>query len=146
LLTVRVFKIGLLPSSAKKPALIRKACEAAFKAEKSKIRGELGVVFLDRPKMRQMNRRFLNHGHDTDVIAFPFPAVKGIKDSPVGDIYISAHQARIQAKNMGHSVLREVLTLAVHGSLHLLGYRDSTPAQKRRMFRRQDVILDKISP
>lgn len=95
--------------------------------------------------MRALNKRHLNHGHDTDVIAFNHdaPPVK-IADLPFGDIYVSAYQARAQAADMGHSVLVEVLTLVVHGTLHLLGYDDSTAKKKAVMFRRQDLVLSSV--
>ena len=140
-MNIEVFQASLLPASARKPAAIRRACLAALRLERSKGRGELNVVFLDRRKMRRMNRMFLKHDHDTDVIAFRYdPATKG-KDAPFGDVYISAYMARRQAKRLGHSVLEEVLTLAVHGTLHLLGYDDHSPRDRREMFARQDRVL-----
>lgn len=138
---VRVFRAALLPASARKPAAIQKVCLAALRAEKCRAQGELNVIFLDRAAMRKMNRRYLDHGHDTDVIAFRYDDQESDGDRPFGDVYISAYQARRQAKELGHPVLDEVLTLAVHGTLHLLGYDDATPAQRRKMFGRQEQIL-----
>ncbi len=85
-----------------------------------------------------MNRRYLRHNYDTDVIAFGFD-----DPSTLGDIYISVYQARKQAAELGHGLLEELLTLAVHGTLHLVGYRDATPAQRKRMFSRQERILSR---
>ena len=138
---VQVFRAGLLPASARKPAAIRKAVLAALKAEKAKERGELNVIIVERRRMREMNRLFLSHGHDTDVIAFRYDPERRKTDVPFGDVYISAYMARRQAKELKHSILEEVLTLAVHGTLHLLGYDDHTLRQRRAMFKRQDQIL-----
>ena len=92
--------------------------------------------------MLSLNKRFLKRSHDTDVIAFAYePPPAGAKDSPFGDIFVSAYQARRQAREMGHPVLDEVLTLIVHGTLHLRGWEDSTPKKKAAMFRRQEEIL-----
>ncbi len=60
-----------------------------------------------------------------------------------GDIAINVHQAAIQAKKMRHPVRREVRLLLIHGILHLLGYTDYTPVPRRRMFKRQNVLLRK---
>lgn len=102
-------------------------------------------MFLDRRRMREMNRRFLGHDYDTDVISFSYPRPRrNAGDSPFGDVFVSAHMARRQAKSLGHSVLTEVLTLAVHGTLHLLGYTDASSLQKARMFRRQGSIVRRV--
>lgn len=138
---VQVFRAGLLPASARKPAAIRQAVLAALKIEKAKDRGELNVIILERKRMREMNRMFLSHGHDTDVIAFRYDPDRRKPDAPFGDVYISAYMACLQAKQLKHTVLEEVLTLAVHGTLHLLGYDDHTLRQRRAMFKRQDQIL-----
>ncbi|MBI3553897.1 MAG: rRNA maturation RNase YbeY [Elusimicrobia bacterium] len=140
-MTVRVFGANLLPASARKPSLVRKAVRAALKLEGVKARGELSLVFLDRRRMRELNRVFLKHDYDTDVIAFRYDDGRRSKDVPFGDVYISAHMARRQARELKHSVLDEALTLAVHGTLHLLGYDDRTERQRRKMFARQDRIL-----
>ncbi len=136
---VLVHNLSLLPAAARKPKLIEKIC---LKAIGKKGRGELNVVFLDRRRMFAMNRRFLDHGHDTDVIAFRYPDEDG--SDAFGDVYISAYKARLQADEMGHPVLTEVLTLAAHGSLHLLGYDDATAKQKAAMFRLQDRLLAQV--
>lgn len=89
--------------------------------------------------MRRINKRFLNHDFNTDVIAFPY-------DQPpaFGDVYVSVDQARIQAEELGHSNLKELITLAIHGTLHLMGHDDHAPAARKRMFARQDAILRKL--
>ncbi len=138
---VQVFRATLLPASARRPAAIRKAVRSALKLEKAAAAGELNVIFLDRGRMREMNRMFLSRGHDTDVIAFRYDPDRRNPEAPFGDVYISAYMARRQAKQLKHSVLREVLTLAVHGTLHLLGYDDHTLRERRTMFKRQDQIL-----
>lgn len=140
-MTVRLFHIGRLPACARRPRLIRKACLSAIKSEGLKGRGELNIIFVDREGMLALNKRFLRHNYDTDVIAFSYSAEERARDSPFGDIYISAFQARRQAREIGHPVLREILTLVIHGTLHLLGYRDDAPRRQAEMFKKQDEIL-----
>lgn len=142
-LTVRVDGLSALPRSARKPALYAAAVRRAFALERSKLRGEVSVVFVGRAEMLALNRRYLGHETDTDVIAFAHEPVPGVPaaESPIGDIYISAWMAARSAKELGHPVLRETLTLAAHGALHLLGHDDHAPRAKARMFRRQDEVL-----
>lgn len=140
---IRLFGLGLLPPSARRPRLIEKSCRQTLKSEKKDGPGELNIIFSDRKKMKALNKRYLNHGHDTDVIAFRYPeeALPLGDDAPFGDIYVSARQAALQAAELGHSLVEEILTLVIHGTLHLLGYEDSTPRKKNIMFRKQDMLL-----
>jgi probable rRNA maturation factor len=146
-MTIRVFGTSLLPASARKPRDIIQVCRRVLKNENVKFSGELSVVFLDRGRMRVLNKRFLGHERDTDVLAFDYAEdpgpVKGEK--PFGDIFISAFQARRQAAQQAHPVLTEVLFLAAHGTLHLLGYDDSTSRRRAVMFRKQGHALPKTS-
>lgn len=142
-LTVRVGGLSGLPRAARRPALIAAAVRRAFALERSRRRGEVAVVFVGRAEMRALNRQYLGHDHDTDVIAFAHEPVPGVPaaEAPVGDIFISAWMTRRSAAELGHSPLREALTLAAHGALHLLGHDDRAPRAKARMFRRQDEVL-----
>ncbi|MEK7383305.1 MAG: rRNA maturation RNase YbeY [Elusimicrobiota bacterium] len=145
-LNVLVAGLRKLPPSSRRPKLFARAVKTAFARERSKAQGEVSVVFLPRDKMRALNRQFLGHDHDTDVISFEHDIlpVTPAGERPVGDIYISSWMAVRQAKQLGHGVLHEALSLAVHGALHLLGHDDTAPRQKALMFRRQDEILAKL--
>jgi probable rRNA maturation factor len=143
-LTVRVAGLAALPPPARRARLYEAAVRRAFALERSRLRGEVSVVFLTRARMRAMNREFLGHDWDTDVISFAHEAPPGVRgaDLPIGDVCVSAWLARRQANDLGHSVLREALTLVAHGTLHLLGRDDASPRDKARMFRRQDEVLE----
>ena len=105
-----------LPERARRAALYQKAVRLAFGASKKMagIRGEVNVVFLGRAAMLRMNRHYLGHDYDTDVLAFPHDVHREIAgdDCPLGDIFISAWMARRQAKDLGHTVAIEAATLA----------------------------------
>lgn len=142
---IRVHGAGLLPASSRRTALIGSAARAALGAAARRA-GELNVIFLRRGPMRTLNREYLGHDYDTDVIAFNYSRsrLREREASPFGDVYISVDQARRQARDLGHPLLTELLTLAVHGALHLIGYRDGTLAERRRMFARQDRVLSRL--
>lgn len=143
---VNVFGLRLLPPDARRAGPLARACELTLASEGVEQEGELNVIFVDRKKMLELNKRFLNATHDTDVIAFGYEdgGTDADDDSPFGDVYVSAWQARNQAEEIGHSVLDEALTLVVHGTLHLLGYDDATPRQKTAMFRKQDALVAQV--
>jgi len=114
------------------------------------------VVLVSDRDIRRLNRRFLGKDCLTDVLAFPYaaasegfqgpPRAAGVASGeaarpPFGDIYIAFGVARRQARELGHPLLEELLTLAAHGALHLAGYDDHAPARRRVMFARQDRIV-----
>lgn len=140
---IRLHGLALLPASARRPRAITEACRLTLRGERAGKAGELNIIFVQRARMLALNRDFLKHDHDTDVIAFRYEKAAG-KQSPFGDVYVSAYQARIQADRLGHAVLKEVLTLVIHGTLHLLGYDDRTPGKKKEMFRAQDRLLARL--
>lgn len=144
---MRIIIAGMasLPASARRAALYQRAVRLAFGASRKAAgrKGEVNVVFLERAAMLRMNRHYLGHDYDTDVISFSHEAVPGLTgdETPIGDIFISSWMARRQATALGHSVSVEAATLAVHGALHLTGHDDHRPAAKKRMFKVQDRIV-----
>jgi probable rRNA maturation factor len=95
----------------------------------------------------KFNRLYLNHNYVTDVIAFPSPFEKGGLrgiSSHLGDIVISTDTARRQAKEQKHSLFTETKILAIHGLLHLLGYRDKKRADRDKMWKKTDQLLAQV--
>lgn len=139
-------QIRLLGAGAFPPAERRRIARAVRAAlgRLARRRAELCVVFVGDAEIRRLNRLHLGHDYATDVIAFPSgsppPGSSGPR-SALGDIVVSRDTARRQARELGHALRVELLTLAVHGALHLAGYDDLKPAAKRRMFARQDRIV-----
>jgi len=62
----------------------------------------------------------------------------------LGDIVISLERAAEQAQEYGHGLEREVLYLAVHGLLHLIGYDHQTEEDKSAMRAREEEVLAKL--
>lgn len=141
--------MAALPSAARQGALYRRAVNLTIATSRKKrdVSGEINVIFLGRAEMLRMNRHYLGHDFDTDVITFEHDLPPGFNgnDLPLGDIFISAWMTRRQAKELGHSIATEAATLAVHGALHLLGYDDHRPGPKARMFKVQDRVVASLS-
>ena len=136
-----------LPETARRAALYRDTVELAFATSKKKFSGEVNVIFLGRAEMLRMNRHYLGHDYDTDVITFEHDQAPGVTgdEHPIGDIIVSAWMTRRQAKELGHSAAVEASTLVAHGALHLLGHDDSRPGAKARMFKVQDRVVASLS-
>lgn len=99
----------------------------------------LSITLLGDAGIAELHRAHLGHEGPTDVISFPLP---GPGASLVGDVYIGAEQARRQAAEWGEAARVELLRLAVHGTLHVLGYDHPEEAREESaMYARQEEIL-----
>jgi probable rRNA maturation factor len=102
-------------------------------------RGEISVALLDDVEITELNRRYLRKDRPTDVLAFSL----GEPGDVVGDVYIGFEQAARQAENLGVATCEELVRLAVHGTLHVLGH-DHPEGPERdtsEMFRLQERIV-----
>lgn len=107
--------------------------------------GDITVLVVDNEQIRKMNAQLRNIDAPTDVLSFPSNEgyeIAAIPDKYLGDIAISLEKAEAQAQEYGHSFLRELSFLAVHGTLHILGYDHMCEEDRQKMFARQDEILD----
>ncbi len=73
-------------------------------------------------RIRELNRQYRNIDAATDVLSFPDGALLPSGRRLLGEIVISLDAVRRQADELGHGELRELSELALHGTLHLLGY------------------------
>lgn len=103
------------------------------------------VIFVDNKTIRDINREYRGIDRETDVISFALEDNEDIKfefGRLLGDIYISVDKMKEQALEYGHSELREMAFLTVHGLLHLLGYDHMTKEDEEVMFKEQELILN----
>lgn len=110
---------------------------------------ELSVTLTDDEHIHALNKKFRGIDRATDVLSFAFresdePAIIGADFDILGDVIISLERAEIQAEEFGHSFLREVIFLEVHGLLHLLGYDHIDDEERREMEEEQRFIMDKL--
>lgn len=105
------------------------------------------IIIVNNDEIHRINREYRNIDRPTDVITFALEDEKNMILDPeagriLGDIYISIEKAREQAIEYGHSFLRELAFLAVHGFLHLQGYDHMQKEDEKVMFTLQDDILN----
>ena len=77
-----------------------------------------------------------------DVPMFSSPTSAG--EMPFGDIFVCADRAKRQAEKFGHTFLKELLILAVHGALHLAGMDDNTPEKRLKMQKKAEKIVEAV--
>lgn len=103
------------------------------------------VIFVDNNKIQELNRDYRNIDRVTDVITFRLADYEEVmcgKINILGDVYISLDKAKEQSIEYGHSYLRELSFLLIHGFLHLLGYDHMNEEDEKEMFSLQEEILD----
>lgn len=104
------------------------------------------LIIVDNDYIHELNKNYRNIDRETDVITFALEDEDSIilpeEMRILGDIYISIDRARSQAVEYGHSFLRELSFLAVHGFYHLLGYDHGTKEEEKIMFGKQEEVLE----
>lgn len=96
-------------------------------------------------EIRQLNRDFRKQDKATDVLSFNYNFVDPETDCEyLGDIIISIETALQQASHHNFTINQELSYLAIHGTLHLLGYDHQEPEKEEAMFQLQEKIFDKI--
>lgn len=129
----------------KETETIYKLLEFALKREKLE-NVEFNIIFVDSDTIHEINKNYRNVDRVTDVISFALEDNETITldHRVLGDIYICVERAEEQAKEYGHSFLRELAFLSIHGLLHLLGYDHMVPEEEKIMFQKQDDILNEF--
>lgn len=145
------------------------AYEEALKILKIKCNDlEVNVSFVSKSEIRKLNAKFRNNDNVTDVLSFPNLLEVGKTDMQLitdkldkanfkneinpdtnaiilGDICICKAIAYKHAKEYGNTKLREMVYMAVHGLLHLLGYDHIKDEDKKEMRKVEEKIMKKIN-
>ncbi|MBR5712581.1 MAG: rRNA maturation RNase YbeY [Lachnospiraceae bacterium] len=122
----------------------------------------VNMLLTDNEAIHSMNKEFRGIDRATDVLSFPMVDYAepgnfdGLEEHTeeyfepdsgellLGDIVISVEQARLQAKEYGHSLKREMAFLTAHSMLHLFGYDHEDDSEREEMERMQDEILTQL--
>ncbi len=126
--------------------IVREAIEKTLFYERFWRDTELSVTFCNNAYIHNLNKQFRGIDKPTDVLSFPLyekdelASING-QAVPIGDIVISLERAEEQAKEIGNSLEREIAFLAIHSTLHLLGYDHENAEDEEDMCRRQKDIV-----
>lgn len=110
---------------------------AEHKYELRKVR----YFFVSREKLLDINRQFLRHDYNTDVITFDYS-----KNNKVAtEIFISLDDVRYNADKLGLEYKQECLRVMLHGVLHVLGFNDQEESERMLMRSEEDRWLKRMS-
>ncbi len=132
---------------------LQRIAKQALIAEGTAANVEIGLVITGQERVHELNRDYRGIDKPTDVLSFGMtqekPAAPPFVAPPdgilhLGEAIISYPQAVIQAQEHKHPVKEEIALLVVHGVLHLLGYDDEKPAERRKMRVRETEIMSQI--
>ena len=139
--------------------LVTRVARAALASEGCPYEVCVNVLVTDNEGIREFNRQYRDIDSETDVLSFPnldferagefvisterradcFDPDSG--ELVLGDIILSADKVREQARNYGHSLMREFAFLVAHSMLHLCGYDHMEETEAEMMERKQEAIL-----
>lgn len=105
---------------------------------------ELSLLFVNDSYIRVLNQKYRHIDSKTDVLAFSMREGQGpTMNSPIlGDVVISTETAEREAKKRKIPVQKEILLYLAHGILHLLGYEDEVPRDRKKMMLKQQQLLE----
>jgi rRNA maturation RNase YbeY len=91
-------------------------------------KAKINLIFAKDELLNNLKIEYFQKDHLTDVIAF---RINDYMDTEVeGEIYISLERAIDNAKEYDEEVSKELARLIIHGTLHLLNYKDNTDDEK----------------
>lgn len=139
---------------------VKKVIEAAMEYAGCPYEAEINVLFTDNDGIQEMNQEFREIDRPTDVLSFPMieyetPGKFDFLEEEsydcfhpetgellLGDIVLSCDKIKEQAKEFGHSEVRELCFLVAHSMLHLFGYDHMEDSEREQMERMQKEILE----
>lgn len=140
-------------------AALRRVAERTLAGERV-AEARISVGLVGNSAIRELNRRYLGHDRETDVLSFLLECEGGPGETPArepprgagkrieGEVIVSAEMARRRAAEFHWSPRDELILYLVHGLLHLAGYDDRSEGERRVMRSRERAMLSlcQISP
>lgn len=102
----------------------------------------LSICFISSQELRSINKKYLKHDFNTDIITFNYSRKVNEID---GEILISFEEARLNAKKYKTRYNKEISRLVVHGILHLLNFDDNNKKRKAIMKQMENKLINRYN-
>ena len=103
-------------------------------------KGEINIIFCSDAYLRKMNKQFLQHDYNTDIITFETGDDASVIN---GDLFISIDRVKANSETLKILFRDELHRVIVHGILHLCNYSDKSSKKQSEMRAREDYYLDR---
>ncbi len=101
----------------------------------------LNIIWTSDDNLREMSNAYKDADHYTDILTFDL----GDGDKTLaGELYISPERVIDNARSYKQTFERELMRVIIHGVLHLMGYNDDTPKEKKKMRDRENEALERF--
>jgi probable rRNA maturation factor len=103
--------------------------------------GDLSIVFVDDAAIAKVHADFMDDPTPTDVITFPADPELDF----AGEIIVSVDHALAHAKENQLPFNQELALYLIHGWLHLAGYDDRNPDDRKAMRQAETLALECVA-
>lgn len=131
---------------------------AAFLRKNPHFKGvkvvSISMTLCGRTKIRSLNHKYRQKDYATDVLSFPVyenlrpdkkARAKNLPEMELGDLVICKEIAKSQAREFGITYEQEIIHLAVHGFLHLLGFDHEISVKEEKIMEKyESELVNKI--
>jgi probable rRNA maturation factor len=114
-------------------------------ADFNKGDSELLVRFVDKIEIQQLNKNYRQQNKTTNVLSFPSDLPIEIDEAILGDVVVCIDVVIEQAKTQNKTFNNHLLHIAIHGTLHLLGFNHIKDNEAVEMENLEIKILKKIN-
>ena len=121
-------------------AAVRGVVDAVCAGEGVRV-AALNIVLADHATVHDLNRQWLGHDYETDVLSFVLDEAAQAEGALDGEVYVDLDTAAERAPEFGVAWEAEALRYVAHGVLHLAGHDDATDAQRAAMRDLEDRYL-----
>ena len=91
--------------------------------------------------MKKLNYMFKKNNRSTDVLSFNYD---NKMNEVLGEIFISTNYCKKNIKTNNNSLKKEIILIAIHGILHLIGYNHTKKKDEKKMFMLQNKLYEKF--
>lgn len=96
----------------------------------------INLNLTDDSKIKDLNKKYLNHNYETDVLTFKYD-----NDFTEADVIISVETVKSNARKFKTTLMNELFRVIIHGILHICDYSDKTRKEKMIMRQKEDFYL-----
>ena len=107
----------------------------------------LGLQIISNQEIASLNKKWMQKNGPTDVLSFPIisdESLNNLDHIELGDIFISLEMALEQSYEYKNSIYREMIWLASHGFLHLLGWEHNNENDLENMLNFQEYLITRL--